>query len=152
MINLCSSLFWQKWLKTNINLASEQGVVLQCFCKKDGWGSGRAIRRRCGLYWFSYFWKTKTRAKWWICGIGSHSFYLSAGYFYWLVIRSKFHSFFCYKRFSFSKSNLKYMTKILIDIQLAILKKTRLINLAADLCFEFIICHLLHSQAWYYLL
>ena len=73
-------------------------------------------------------------------------------YFYWLVIQSKFHSFFCYKRFSFSKSNLKYMTKILIDIQLAILKKTRLINLAADLCFEFIICDPLLSQACYYLL
>ena len=128
---LCCSTFAKK---TAEDLAEQYGGDAVCI---DSLISGKSKQGQSGEY---------------VVSIGSHSFYLSLGYFYWLVIQSKFHSFFCYKRFSFSKSNLKYMTKILIDIQLAILKKTRLINLAADLCFEFIICHLLHSQAWYYLL
>ena len=101
-----------KELKTNKNLASEQGVVLQCFREKDGWGLGRAVRRRCGLYWFSFFLGNQNKGKMvniWFVSFPILSIYHQKVFTGWWYNLYHF-SFLLLKLFSFSKSNITNMT------------------------------------------
>ena len=105
---------FEKELKTNKNLASEQGVVLQCFREKDGWGPGRAVRRRCGLYWFSFFLGNQNKGKMvniWFVSFPILSIYHQKVFTGWWYNLYHF-SFLLLKIFSFSKSNTKNMTNI----------------------------------------